>query len=245
MKKKNQVIFIIAAFIFIFSLSNNMLFAKKVVPNSTPHTISSSDKIKTSKISHSIFTRGLLSQAGLNEEIFNMAFNGFSKINKKEIISRDSIITIIDYSKPSNEKRLFIIDLKSAKLIHHSVVAHGRNTGEKYARVFSNKLNSHMSSIGFYITKKTFTGGNGYSLRLDGLERGFNDNAMKRALVIHGADYANESVINSKGYLGRSYGCPALPREISKQVIEKIKDGNIIFAYYPDENYLKQSSILN
>jgi hypothetical protein len=222
-----------------------MLFAKKVVPNIAPHSIFSSDKIKISEISHSIFTRGLLSQAGLNEEIFNMAFNGFSKINKKEIISRDSIITIIDYSKPSNEKRLFIIDLKSAKLIHHSVVAHGRNTGEKYARIFSNKLNSHMSSIGFYITKKTYTGGNGYSLRLDGLERGFNDNAMKRALVIHGADYANESVINSKGYLGRSYGCPALPREISKQVIEKIKDGNIIFAYYPDENYLKQSSILN
>jgi len=245
MKKPNYTIFIISAFMLIFSVSNNMLFAKKNVPNSGFHGISTSEKNKTSEISHSIFTRGLFNQAGLSEEIFNMAFNGFSKINKKEILSTDSIITIIDYSKPSNEKRLFVIDLKSAKLIHQSVVAHGRNTGEKYARIFSNKLNSHMSSIGFYITKKTYMGENGYSLRLDGLERGFNDNAMKRSLVIHGADYADESVINSKGYLGRSYGCPALPREISKQVIEKIKDGNIIFAYYPDENYLKQSSILN
>jgi hypothetical protein len=245
MKKTNNTNFIISAFMLIFSISNNMLFAKKNISKSGFHSISNTDNIKNSEISHSIYSRGLLNQAGLDEEIFNMAFNGFGKINKKEIISSDSIITIIDFSKPSNEKRLFVIDLKSAKLIHQSVVAHGRNTGEKYARIFSNKLNSHMSSIGFYITKKTYMGENGYSLRLDGLERGFNDNAMKRSLVIHGADYADESVINSKGYLGRSYGCPALPREISKQVIEKIKDGNIIFAYYPDENYLKQSSILN
>lgn len=202
-------------------------------------------KIKKSEKAHAIFTSGLLGKAGLSEDIFNLAFAGFTKLKEKELLSRDSIMTIIDFSKPSNEKRLFVIDLKSGKLLYNSVVAHGRNTGEKYATTFSNKLNSHMSSLGFYITRKTYMGGNGYSLQLDGIEKGYNDKAMERSIVVHGADYADDSILTGRGYLGRSYGCPALPRKISKLVIDKIKGGTMVFAYYPDEKYLKHSSILN
>ncbi len=195
--------------------------------------------------SHFMYVNGLFKERGLSEDIFIMAFAGFEKLGKAGMLSSDSIITIIDFSKPSNEKRLYVIDLKSGEILYHSVVAHGRNTGEKFARNFSNKPESHMSSLGFYITRKTYIGGNGYSLQLQGMEKGYNDNAMTRTVVVHGADYAEESFIAKQGYLGRSYGCPALPKGISKQVIEKIKDGNILFAYYPDNNYLKNSSLLN
>ena len=231
--------------ILIFFVSNNLPFVSKANLLNNFGATSNNYKIKNSEIAHTIFTRGLLSKAGLNEDVFKMAFTGFSKLQEKELLSTDSIMTIIDFSKPSTEKRLFVIDLKSGKLLHHSVVAHGKNTGGKFATTFSNKLNSHMSSLGFYITRKTYMGGNGYSLQLDGLEKGYNDKAMERSIVVHGADYADESNLAGRGYLGRSYGCPALPRKISKLVIDKIKEGNMVFAYYPDEKYLRNSSILN
>jgi hypothetical protein len=140
---------------------------------------------------------------------------------------------------------LFVIDLKSKQLLFNSVVAHGRNTGEEYAKRFSNQLNSHQSSIGFYITEKTYQGSNGYSLALDGVEYGFNDKAKRRAIVIHGADYASEQMIKIKGYLGRSFGCPSLPPGLNRKIIESIKEGNCVFAYYPDQQYLNASKFIN
>jgi hypothetical protein len=125
------------------------------------------------------------------------------------------------------------------------VVAHGRNTGTEFARSFSNQPRSNKSSLGFYVTRETYRGSNGYSLKLDGQEKGFNDLAMSRAIVMHPASYANEEVIGRKGYLGRSFGCPAVPEKISRSIIDRIKNGNVVFLYYPDSKYLSNSKLLN
>lgn len=188
-----------------------------------------------------------LSRAGvsISEKILSLAMMGFNKLNAQQRLSKDSILTIIDYTRSSKEKRLFVIDLKSKQLLFNSVVAHGRNTGEEYAKKFSNQLNSHQSSIGFYITEKPYQGSNGYSLALEGVEYGFNDKAKRRAIVIHGADYASEQMIKIKGYLGRSFGCPSLPQGLNRKIIESIKEGNCVFAYYPDQKYLNASKLLN
>jgi hypothetical protein len=140
---------------------------------------------------------------------------------------------------------LYVIDLKNQDVVFNTVVAHGRNSGGEYARSFSNKPSSNKSSLGFYITEGTYNGGNGYSLKLQGAENGINDKALARAIVMHGADYANEDIIGSKGYLGRSFGCPAVPQKYHKKIIDTIKDGNCLFVYYPDQTYLKKSKLLN
>lgn len=186
-----------------------------------------------------------LANAGLPFNVFALAIKGFSKLREQEQVGADSILTIIDMSKSSRDKRLYVLDLKSKELVYHSVVSHGRNSGSEFARQFSNRPRSNMSSLGFYVTKGTYVGSNGYSLRLDGTEIGFNHLAHARAIVMHGANYANENVINSKGYLGRSLGCPAVPEKLNKKIIDKIKDGNALFIYYPDANYLKRSKVLN
>ncbi|KMV28765.1 peptidase [Photobacterium swingsii] len=146
--------------------------------------------------------------------------------NKKK-----SILTIIDYSKPSTQKRFYVIDLKNNKLLYHTYVTHGVNSGGKVANRFSNVVNSKQTSLGTFLTDTTYQGGNGYSLKLDGLTKGINDNARRRYIVIHGADYANESFIKRNGYLGRSWGCPALPKALSRSIINTIKGGSVIYAH--------------
>ena len=164
----------------------------------------------------------------LSFEIFNTTILGYRKI---ENIKKKNIITIIDYSKPSTEERFFVIDLENKKLLFICFVAHGRNSGDHFATSFSNKPNSLQSSLGFFLTAETYMGENGYSMRLDGLEKGINDNARGREIVIHGADYVSREFITRTGRLGRSWGCPALPLETSKEVIDKISNGSCLFIY--------------
>jgi len=177
----------------------------------------------------------------LKYEAFELAMQGFEKLDFKN----KNIISIIDFTLPSTEKRLYVIDLAQKKLLYHSIVSHGRNSGEKYAVNFSNKHGSFQSSLGFYTTEGTYIGGNGYSLVLNGLEKGINDQAKARAVVIHGADYCSEQIIKSTGRLGRSYGCPALPRELTRPIINTIKDGSMLFIYADNPHYLAKSSIIN
>ena len=139
---------------------------------------------------------------------------------------------------------MFVIDLKNKKLLYQTIVSHGKNSGDVYATNFSNRHGSHQSSLGFYVTQNTYQGGNGYSLIIDGLEKNINDQAKPRAVVIHGADYCNESVIKRTGRLGRSYGCPALPRELNKPIINTIKDGSMLFIYADNKDYLATSKIV-
>ncbi len=194
---------------------------------------------------HSIYSSITASGSQLSQQVFEIAFSGFDKLQAQGKLSQDSILTIIDFSKSSREKRMHVVDLKSGRLLFNSVVAHGRNSGDEYAQHFSNQPNSHKSSLGFYVTRGTYSGSNGYSMILNGMEKGFNDKAKDRAIVMHGAAYANENVLYSGQRLGRSYGCPALPQQLNKQVIEKIKGGNCLFIFYPDQQYLNNSKMIN
>ncbi len=171
---------------------------------------------------------------------FEQALSGYEKITH-----RRNIITLIDFSKPSTEERLFVLDMDRRCLLYSSVVSHGRNSGANYAVSFSNETGSYKSSLGFYVTENTYTGKNGYSLILDGLEKGINDRAKERAIVMHGAPYSNPSVIAGSGRLGRSQGCPALPQAISAQIIDAIKGGSVLYIYADDPEYTQKSTFLH
>lgn len=187
-----------------------------------------------------------LADVGLNSKVFTIAMRGFKKLENKGKLKNASIITIVDYSQSSNKKRLYVIDLKNEKLLYNSYVAHGRNSGEEYAKFFSNEEGSLKSSLGFYITQQTVIGATtGFALMINGVENGFNNNAVKRSIIIHAAEYATEKFIKKNGRLGRSYGCPALPPELNKPIIETIKDGTCLFLYNPDDSYIKNSLFVN
>jgi hypothetical protein len=176
-----------------------------------------------------------------SEEIFELAYSGWEKMDKE---LKSPLLTIIDFSLASTIRRLWIIDLNEKAILLNSVVAHGRNSGELMASKFSNRPESFQSSLGFYKTGETYIGKHGYSLRLDGLEKGVNDQARNRAIVIHGADYASEAFAKINGRLGRSLGCPALPTELSTKAINLIKDGSLLFVFAKNENYLENSPLL-
>lgn len=184
-----------------------------------------------------------LEEQGLSRTVFQMALKGMEKLKKTGLV-RDNILSIADFSKPSSEKRLFVIDLNNYEMLFHSLVAHGNRSGKEAANVFSNKPKSNASSLGFYVTGQTYRGSNGYSLKLQGMEKGINDAAFRRAIVIHGADYVSESWINSKGYIGRSQGCPAVPNDISRPLIDEIKDGTVLFIYHPTSAYISRSKLV-
>jgi hypothetical protein len=185
-----------------------------------------------------------LEKIGLRKEVFDCAMTGFNNLKQNGRLANDQVISIADLSKSSCKKRLFVIDLKNCKLLFNTYVAHGMNSGQEYARQFSNMPESNKSSLGFYETADTYNGKHGYSLHLVGMERGINDNAYKRDIVIHAADYVNENFISAKGFLGRSQGCPALPEKQHKQIIDKIKNGTCLFIFGEDRNHLRRSALL-
>lgn len=172
---------------------------------------------------------------------WNQAVAGYGRITEK----RKNILVIADFTKPSTAKRLYVVDMNNLTLLYDTWVAHGRGSGENFATSFSNVSGSHKSSLGFYLTGNTYQGGNGYSLLLDGLEKGINDKARERAIVIHGARYCDPSVIASAGRLGRSFGCPALPPDVTREIIDTIKDGAVLYIFADRDDYLAQSAILS
>jgi hypothetical protein len=172
-------------------------------------------------------------------DVFRKALQGYQQI---ENIKNKSIITIIDFSRPSTEKRFFVIDIENKRLMYKCLVSHGKNSGENKAESFSNEPESLKSCLGFFLTAETYYGKHGYSLKLDGLEKNINNNARSREIVIHGADYVSEKYIEKYGRLGRSWGCPALPPEVTKEIIDKISNGSCLFIYGEDELYKKMSA---
>lgn len=174
--------------------------------------------------------------------VFETAMKGFD--NQKHSLTNSDIITIIDFSLPSSEKRMYVIDLKNKKLLFHTIVSHGKNSGDIYATKFSNNYGSFQSSLGYYVTENTYEGRNGYSLVINGLEKNINDQAKARAVVIHGADYCSEAIIKKTGRLGRSQGCPALPRELNTPIINTIKEGSMVFIYADNREYFASSKLL-
>ncbi len=171
---------------------------------------------------------------------FKQAYIGYKTVDFKN----KDILTLIDFTKPSTDERMFVMDIPEKKILFSTHVSHGRNSGGNYATSFSNQNGSYKSSLGFYVTEGTYQGKNGYSLILNGLEKDINDHAKARAIVIHGADYCNPSVAHNSGRLGRSLGCPALPPAVTKSIINTIKGGTLLYIFANDENYLVKSTIL-
>lgn len=181
----------------------------------------------------------------LNIDVFSKAYLGFENLKKAVKLDANAhLLSICDFSLSSNTKRLWVIDVNEKKVLFNSLVAHGKNTGEEFATDFSNRESSYQSSLGFYITDVTYNGDNGYSLRLLGMDKGYNDAALQRAIVMHGADYVSEDFAATHKRIGRSWGCPAVPRALAAPIINTIKGKNALFIYYPDQKYLSSSEWL-
>ena len=181
---------------------------------------------------------------GLNPRVFDLALRAASCAAKSGTVEDFSTLTVIDYSRPSTEKRLWVFDLRARVLRYEELVAHGSGSGENLPTSFSNEPDTHQSSLGLFRTEAAYFGKNGYSLRLHGLDEGFNDKAYERAIVMHGAPYVSDDVARAQGRLGRSWGCPALRLGIVREVIDTVKGSGLIFAYYPDQRWLESSKYL-
>jgi len=230
----------ILAIFFIFSLSVPTM-ADNIVNKLTIVQKHSSEYIQ------SIYNKIDFDKAAvLNPKVFEYAYRGFVNLKASgRLTSAQDIITICDYTLSSNLKRMWILDLKANKLLLNTYVAHGQGTGEEFATTFSNKENSHQSSIGFYLTGDTYQGQHGLSLYLHGMDENYNSAAYQRAIVLHGAHYVSESFIQQNKRLGRSWGCPAVSNELAPEIINLIKGGTCLFSFYQNEKYLSTSMWLN
>lgn len=250
MKKKLKSFYLILSSLFICLLHLPLAFGKKPGPRGETlfHPVKPVSKMTDSAtlISsfHSIYDSLHLDISGLSKQAYEMAQAGFRKMKSQGRLVNDSILSIVDFSQPSDKKRLYILDLKNYKVLYNTLVAHGKKSGKLWAESFSNRPSSFKSSIGFYLTGHPYEGSNGYSLKLNGLEKGFNNNAARRAIVLHGAGYVCDSYVSEQGYIGRSEGCPAVPIQFAKDIINTIKEGSCLFIYHSDKLYRQRSTVL-
>lgn len=221
---------------FAINASNTSTLKKNTAKNTSEKKISESEWFYSSLSSNGFQLPPVAS--------FSEAFEGYAVLKSQNII-QNQVLTLIDFSFSSNVKRLWIIDMEKGEILYHSLVAHGKNSGEEFASSFSNTAESYKSSLGFYVTGEVYQGKHGLSLKLDGVEKGINNNARNRAIVIHGADYVSEKFIRENKRLGRSQGCPALPKEITREVIETIKNKSCLFIYHPSKKRLSYQSKLS
>ena len=229
------------AFVGVFSLLSIPL------SNSAPgeRNINSNHNIISDVDNNELLVKNLYAECNLTDKldynVFKHAMDGYNSIE----LSNKKLLSIIDYSKPSTEKRFFIIDIENHKLLYHTLVAHGKKSGYLNATKFSNKYGSYKSSLGFFRTGNSYFGIRGYSLKLEGLEKGINDNARLRGIIIHGANYVDERFVNGNGVIGRSWGCPAVSNKLSKEIINLLKGGSLLYIYANDELYKENSVIAN
>ncbi|MGZ8537637.1 MAG: murein L,D-transpeptidase catalytic domain family protein [Flavisolibacter sp.] len=214
--------------------------------NSNTVSVVTSDSSNKSELSltEALYQDLKLDSFGLSKETLELALKGYEKLVDQGAVSKDQFLTIVDFSQISRKKRFYVIDVKKRELVWNTFVSHGKNSGLDSAARFSNAFNSEASSLGFYVTKTTYTGKHGKSLRISGMEEGFNNNAEARGVVVHGAQYVSSARVNS-AYMGRSQGCPALPQNEYAKVIDIIKDGSVMFIYSPAQEYIQDSPILN
>jgi hypothetical protein len=198
----------------------------------------------TAQASHSMVEKLVKAAPSADRKVIELAVSAVDCATVHGM-TRSDRLAVIDYSLPSTQRRMWVFDLSSGRLLYRELVAHGRNSGDNYPQHFSNTLGSLQSSLGLFRTLDTYSGSNGYSLRMDGLEEGFNDKALERAIVMHGAPYVNPDMAKTQGRLGRSWGCPALRSGVARQVIDSLKGGQFIFSYYPDQRWLASSRYLN
>lgn len=196
--------------------------------------------MRFNQVAFNLYSYMDLRETGLKFEVFDKALTGYYNMKRNQKVSDKSIITIIDFTKSSNEKRLWVVDVEKKELLFNTYVSHGRNSGEEFAENFSNENESFMSSIGFYVTDETYIGKHGLSLKLEGLDEGFNTNAKDRCIVMHGAEYATEQFIQQAGRLGRSLGCPAVPMEQHDEIINAVKGKTALYAHAAHDAYTSQ-----
>ncbi|TDH23970.1 murein L,D-transpeptidase catalytic domain family protein [Segetibacter sp. 3557_3] len=214
--------------------------ARKKAPGEKTTTADLATKVKGN-----VYESLGLGKLGLSKQAFDYAIKGHDYLAANGKLQNGDIISIVDFSLPSSQKRLFILDLKNNKLLFHTYVSHGRGSGKLMATDFSNVAESFKSSLGFYVTGDTYMGKHGLSMRLLGQDKGFNDNANDRAVVMHSASYVSEAVVKAQGFIGRSLGCPAVPEALNKPIIETVKNGSCLFLYSPDKQYAANSAIIN
>lgn len=186
-----------------------------------------------------------LKDSGLNEKALEYALLGYHRLLRRHALKKTTVLSVCDFSQPSSAKRMYVLDLQNKRLLYRTYVAHGMGSGRVYANSFSNTPDSYKSSLGFYITRNTYIGSNGLSLRIDGVEKGFNDHARERSIVIHGANYVSERILHKYGLLGTTFGCPAVPEDMASQIIPVLKNGTCFFIFYPSKRYLSSSKMLN
>ena len=222
--------------------SNNKTVTPTVSVTKTTSVASSSSTV--AEAANNLYDSLQLDELGMTKQALVYAYTGFQKLEEKGVVQNPDVLTVIDFSQPSDKKRMYIIDVKNFKVLLNTYVAHGKNSGLEYAKRFSNRHESLQSSLGFYVTKNTYFRKHGLSLRLSGQDKGFNDNAESRAVVVHGAQYIGDNRLNS-AYMGRSFGCPAVPQKLANKVINTIKNGTTLFIYHPSQQYLHGSTLLN
>jgi hypothetical protein len=221
------------ATLLLSSLSFLTTSADPVKVVSAKATVTMADSARFNVLYDALGLEGL----ALSKEAYHKAVLGFLNLQMAGEIRNSDVLSIVDFSLPSNQKRLFVIDMLNGRLLFNTYVAHGRNSGKEMATRFSNRTNSYMSSLGFYLTGESFIGSHGYSLQLQGLEHGWNDHAYTRRIIMHSADYVSEEHLQQWGFLGRSEGCPAIPEALKEPIINEIKGGSCLFLYAPDKRY--------
>lgn len=243
---KYRILTVVGVLIFSFAFSStteiNNSKDSKVAPE-----LSIEIEVKKSfkeKVADLYETFSLKNSTMPNLSVFEKAIGGYNKLEEAGKVS-NPLLTVIDFNLSSKKKRMWILNMNTQEVVFNTYVAHGKNTGAEFANNFSNNVNSHQSSLGFYVTGETYYGKNGLSLFIDGMEKGFNSKARERYVVIHGADYAEPDFIKRVGRLGRSYGCPAVPNKIAKDLIHKIKGKSVVYIHKSDESYLQNSDFLN
>lgn len=221
-------------------------FLRAIVAAVTVSLLGSLDASATCKVAPSEELVGALRNAAptLNEQVLRLAMRGATCAAQQGLVKRQELLTVIDYSMPSTQPRLFVFDLRQRSLLFRELVAHGKNSGGNLTKFFSNREGSLATSIGLFVTGDTYMGSNGYSLRLLGLDKGYNDQATRRAIVMHGASYVSDAMAKAVGRIGRSWGCPAVRKEVAEKLINTLKGGSAIFSYYPDTQYLQASRFL-
>jgi L,D-transpeptidase catalytic domain len=243
MKKNLFLLALIVSLSVVFISFAKANSSTKFVATSKDSTATDSSFVQIS-LNEKLYDNLHLDEVGLSKETVAYAIRGYQKLVDSGLVNNSQYLTIVDLSQSSRNKRFYILDMKSNKLIWNTYVAHGKNSGVDMAKSFSNDFNSEKSSLGFYVTKTTYSGKHGLSLRIGGMEHGFNDNAEARGVVVHGAPYVNAGRVHSD-YMGRSQGCPALPENEYADVINIIKGGSVLFVYNPSSDYLQSSTLLN
>ncbi|MCO4818003.1 MAG: murein L,D-transpeptidase catalytic domain family protein [Bacteroidetes bacterium] len=205
----------------------------------------SPDGIDFTKTSTALYNQFGLVESELSKDVFNKALKGYLYLRYTNELANNQFLTVLDFSKQSSQKRLWVFDLNSKQIVFNELVAHGKYSGDKFASSFSNRSNSKKSSLGFYVTGQPYNGRHRYSLKLRGLEPGFNSNAFARGIVMHGAHYVSQEIAEAQQSVGRSFGCPAVAQDVNKNIVDLIQGGSCLFLYHPQTYYNGKSKIIN